>query len=119
MECSVRKVYCHDDENSRVYMSLEVRYGSGGEMLREIVSLNYNGWKRRVMLTVNAVNPGIGLVIERIIDIVRDIDFVNVSGNPFEQIIVKFEKALDLKYDRIVMQKIFQEHRVFVDKYNC
>lgn len=116
MEAVIHKIYCYDDENAKIYLSLEVKYGHGGVMHSDIVKLNYNGWKKDIQITVRAKNPGIGTVVERLTEIINHVDLAHIKTNPFKELIKSLSDKLNLSYQDDIIQKVLQDHQAFVNK---
>ena len=111
------KINCYGDNCSNVYMAIKALYGWNGKQCGDIIKLNYNGLKREAFLTVKAINPGVGLVLERIIDLVKGINLHNTAlDNPMKAIIEILVEKLELEYDSNIVQKVLHEHQNYMYK---
>lgn len=111
------KIYCYGDDCSKICMSIKVIYGWQGEMYTDIIQLNYNGLKREALLTVKALNSGVGMVVESIIDIIKSIDLSNISfKNPFKVIVERLSQKIGMNYNEEIMDDVFQKHQTFLNK---
>ena len=83
-----------------VYLSLDVNYGWEGKMCRDIIQVNYNGHKRETYFTIKLKNPGIGSVIEKLVQFITSIhiDAKNVK-NPLLKVLEKLSEKFGLQYD--------------------
>jgi hypothetical protein len=108
MDLKIHKIYRHGEDNAMVYLAIETHYGYRGDMFRDILQINYNGKKRDAFITVKMRNPGIGLVIERIVEFINTMDLKADSvKNPPLEIIETLGEKLNLRYDRdMVMQAL-------------
>lgn len=116
MRLKLLKINCRSEDISRVHMSIKARYNFEGEEFSDTIQLNYNGRSRDIYLTVKAVDPGIGLVIERVIDVVKDIS--TEGGEPAAHlklvIDLLFEK-LGMEYDTNAVAVVLDEYKTFMD----
>jgi len=100
MELRLIKINRHGDDNTMVRMSLEADYGWNGDMCRDLIQINYNGKKREAFITVKLLNPGVGKIADRIIEIVTGIDFTSRSvKSPPLTILEALTEKLNLQYN--------------------
>jgi hypothetical protein len=106
MELRLNKIYRLRDEKEIVHMAIEATYGWKGEMCRDLVQINYNGNKREAYLTVKMIKPGVGVVVECIIELVAGINYQGKSvKNPPLFIIEKLSEKLNLQYDPLEVDR--------------
>lgn len=113
MELSLRNIYCYGEENSNLYISMEVHYGWNEAMHADIVKLNYNGVKKQIFLTIRAKNPGMGAVIESIISSLRDIDSSEDATNTPERIIEILSQKLGMRYDHARVEEVMAHYQKY------
>ncbi len=106
MELKINKIYRARDGSPMVHMSIEATYGWQGEMCRDILQINYNEGKREAFLTVKMVNPGVGPVALRIIELITGINYqAGAIKNPSRFIIEQLAEKLFLQYDHDEVDK--------------
>jgi hypothetical protein len=100
MELKLNKIYRVRDDNPLVHISIEATYGWQGKMHRDILQINYNEKKREAYLTVKMLNPGVGTVAARIIELVTGVDYqASTVKDPARFIIERLAEKLSLQYD--------------------
>ncbi len=93
-------------------MSIEVHYGWNEAMYADIIKLNYNGVKEQIFLTVKVKNPGMGIVMESFISILKDIDLrEDAHANPPELIIEILSQKMGMKYDHGKVEELMAQHQ--------
>ena len=75
MDLTLKNITFRGDNNSIIYLTLNAIYGHNSEMYNDNIKLIYNRTKKKAYITVDAVNPGVGHIIERIIESLNKIDF--------------------------------------------
>ncbi|HOD14373.1 MAG TPA: hypothetical protein PK307_02890 [Spirochaetota bacterium] len=70
MELTLSKIQRHGEDDSTVLMPIEAEYGWKGDMNRDNIQLAYNGRKREAFITVKILNPGSGMIIERLYELI-------------------------------------------------
>lgn len=103
MDLTLTNITFRGDNNSIIYLTLNAIYGHNSEMYNDNIKLIYNRTKRKAYLTVDAVNPGVGHIIERIIESLNRIDFdkKNLTKNSsiIEVIADTLSQVNNMKYD--------------------
>jgi type III secretion system FlhB-like substrate exporter len=100
MELRLIKINRHGEDNALVRISLEADYGWKEDMCKDVIQINYNGKKREAFITVKLLNPGVGKIADRIIEIVTGIDFTARSvKNPPLLILETLAEKLYLHYN--------------------
>jgi hypothetical protein len=107
MELVLSKIYRHGEDNSMVHMSIEATYGWKGDMVTDIIQINYNGKKREAFIAAKLLNPGAGKVIEKMIEVIAGINYTarSVKNPPLLILEVLAEKIL-LQYDEQETRRI-------------
>lgn len=92
-------------------MSIKACYGWDGADCTDIIQVNYSGRSAEAYFTVKAVNPGIGLVLERIIRIIKEAgpDRSQKAGYLKSAFDVLSDK-LGLEYDSGMAVPVLEEH---------
>ena len=113
MELKLNKINCYGDNNSMIFLSIVAEYGWEGKMCSDIIKLNYNGKKREAFLTVKIQNSGVGLIIERIIEILNDIFNKNdKKDNQIKKIIEKMSENFKFKYNRESVEDTIKQYNI-------
>ena len=100
MELKLNKIYRAGDDGSIVHISIEATYGWGGDMFRDAIRIYYNEKKREAFMTVKALNPGIGAVAARILELMTGTNYRAASvKNPPRFVIEMLAEKLSLQYD--------------------
>ncbi len=110
MELKLKNILMNSGEKPLIRISFEITYGWKGEMYHEVVRLNYNQDKKKVYLIVEAENPGIGFVIERMIDAIGAIDSDNETMKHYPlSIIEKLSEKFNMEYDHDLVKRSFPD----------
>jgi len=111
MELRLKKIYCYGEKKSNIYMALEARYGWDGSMIGDIIKLNYKGVSEQAYLTVKAQNPGVGLIVERLITYLKDLSSQRIErGTVSELIIDTLSSKLGMTYDSNTVEEALQQY---------
>jgi hypothetical protein len=111
MELRLKKIYCYGEKKSNMYMAIEVRYGWNGSMIGDIIKLNYKGMSEQAYLTVKAQNPGVGLIVERLITYLKDLPSRRIErGTVPELIIDTLSSKLGMIYDSRTVEEALQQY---------
>ncbi|MBN2160443.1 MAG: hypothetical protein JW807_13700 [Spirochaetes bacterium] len=107
MELVLSKIYRHGEDNSMVHMSVEATYGWKGEMVKDTIQINYNGKKREAFITAKLLNPGVGLILEKMAEVITGVNYagLSVTNPPLVILEVLAEKIL-LRYDERNVRRI-------------
>jgi hypothetical protein len=118
MEFTLRNIYCYGEHDSNIFMSIGVLYGWSEAMHTDVIRLNYDGTKEQIFLTVKAKNPGMGIVIESIINLLKDINSrKDGSENKLELIIDILSQKLGMKYDHEKVEGTIAQHQKYILKH--
>lgn len=100
MELTLSKIQRHGEDDSTVLMSIEAEYGWKGEMYRDNIQLTYNGRKREAFITVKILNPGSGMIIERLYELIIGSHYASRTvKNPPLQILEVLAEKIHLTYN--------------------
>ena len=100
MNLKLKDISYHGDGNTILYISIEAIYGWENKMYGDIIKINYNTQKKSMHLTVKIKNPGISQVVDRIIQLLSNINTSDDSlENPPLTIIEKMGEVLAMEYD--------------------
>ncbi len=100
MELTLSKIQRHGEDDSTVQMSIEAEYGWKGEMYRDNVQITYNGKKREAFITTKILNPGAGMIIERLYELILGSQYASRSvKNPPLRIIEALAEKINLAYN--------------------
>ena len=116
MRLKLLKINCRSEDISKVHISIKAQYNFEGEEFADVIQLNYKGRSREIYLTVKAVDPGIGLVIERIIDVVKDISAGD--GGPeahLKLVIDQLSEKLGMEHDSNTVAQVLEEYKSYMD----
>jgi hypothetical protein len=106
MELKLNKIYRAGDDGSIVHISIEATYGWNGDMCRDMIRINYNENKREAFMTVKMLNPGVGALAARILELITGINYHAKSvKNPPRFIIEMLAEKLSLQYDPLEVDK--------------
>ncbi|MCP4131648.1 MAG: hypothetical protein GY754_11780 [bacterium] len=105
MNLKLKNIYPYGDDKTMLFVSIEAKYGWKGETCNDVIKINYNGKKREAFLTVKIENPGVGLLAERIIEVITTIDFKqDVTRNPVVIVIERLSDSLGMEYKREMLE---------------
>jgi len=100
MNLKLKNIHKYGKDDSMIFISIEVNYGWKGKMYGDIIKVNYNSIKRDAYITVKLKNPGVGHVIEHLVEYIATIDFKDKALiNPPRIVIEKLADKFDMEYD--------------------
>ena len=109
MELNLRNIQYYGDNNSRIVISVEVHYGWEENHFAEIVKISYHTIKKNPTITVKAKNPGISLVIKRMIEVLNKINFESDKiKNPAAIIITELHAELKMTFEEEMIDKTIE-----------
>lgn len=110
MDLTLKNISSRDSEKNHIIMTLEINYGWGGEMLSGIIRLNYHGEKGKVFITVDSSNPGIGSVVDRIIESLKKIEHeIDTREHYPLAIIENLAEDFSMKYKPGLVKSFFKD----------
>jgi hypothetical protein len=110
MNLILKNISTRDSEKNHIFMSVEINYGWEGEMLTGIIRINYHGEKGKVFLTVDSSNPGIGSVIDRIIESFNKIEYeIDTREHYPLAIIENLAEDFGMKYESDLVKSFFKD----------
>lgn len=81
-------------------LSIEADYGWKGEMYRDNIQVTYNGKKREAFIASKIVNPGSGMIIERLYELIFESNYASRTvKNPPLHIIEQLAEKINLAYN--------------------
>ena len=103
MDLTLKNIAFRGDNNSIIYLTLNAIYGHNSEMYNDNIKLIYNRTKKKAYVTVDAENPGVGHIVERIIESLNKIDFnkknLTKDSSIIEIIADTLARVNNMKYD--------------------
>ncbi len=106
MELKLRNVQYYGEDNSRIVLSVEAHYGWEENNYAEIIKISYSTIKNNPTITVKAKNPGITLIVRRIIEVINKIDFISDKiKNPAAILITELHSSLKMTFEEDMINK--------------
>jgi hypothetical protein len=100
MELTLSKIQRHGEDDSTVLMSIEAEYGWKSEMYRDNIQITYNARKREAFITAKILNPGAGMIVERLYELIIGSQYASRTvKNPPLQILEVLAEKIHLAYD--------------------
>ncbi len=100
MELKLKTVHRNTDNPVMIFASIEAHYGYEGAMYDDILRINYHCEKKEAYLTITCLNPGIGMVAERVAQFISSVmNQPRTSVDPFVNLIESMGERLLLQYD--------------------
>ena len=87
MDLKLKKISSHGRDNSVIILDIDAEYGFEQESFRDTVRIQYSSASEETYVTVKARNPGVGLVVARIIEILGEHRHTEASGSPVAEIV--------------------------------
>ncbi len=110
MKLTLKNIISRDSEKNHIFMSVEINYGWGGEMLSGIIRINYQGDKGKVYLTVDSSNPGIGSVVNRMIDSLKKIEYEKNTKEHYPLAIIEsLAEDFGMNYETDTVKNFFKD----------
>ena len=109
MELKLRNIQYYGENNSRIVISIEARYGWGEENYAEIIKITYSTIKKTATITVKAKNPGVSLIVRKLIEVLKKIDFESDTiKNPAAIIITELHTELKMTFEEEMIDKTIE-----------
>jgi hypothetical protein len=107
MELTLSKIQRHGEDDSMVHMSIEAEYGWKGDMYRDHIQITFNGKKREAFITAKILNPGGGMILERLYDLIAGTHYTARSvANPPLLIIEMLAEKIYMKYNEEEVHRV-------------
>jgi hypothetical protein len=107
MELILSKIQRHGEDDSMIHMSIEAEYGWKGEMYKDHIQLTYNGKKREAFITAKVLNPGAGMIVERMYELIAGTHYTSRTvKNPPLLIIEALAEKIYLKYNEEEVRRV-------------
>jgi hypothetical protein len=109
MELTLTKIQRHGEDESTIHMAIEAEYGWKGEMFKDNIQLTYNGKKREAFITAKILNPGAGMIVERMYELISGTHYTSRTiKNPPLLIIETLAEKIFLKFNEEEVRRVLQ-----------
>jgi len=96
-------------------LTMEVQYDYTGRIWMDAVKISHQGKAREPWISARMTNPGVALVIERIIDVMPDIDYSGDMRSILEKIIETLSHDLKMEIQPETAGAVLKDHGIDIE----